>query len=162
MNKLAELHQSIAPLRFLIGTWEGWGSGRYPTIDAFKYTETLRVWHVGRPFLCFEQSTWETAGNPLHIETGYYRYGPENLVELTVAHPSGLAEVSEGELLTSEDGSHQLKLASQSIASTSTAKEVTAIQRSVEVSGSVLTYRLSMAAVGIPVAEHLEAQLRRL
>jgi tRNA1(Val) A37 N6-methylase TrmN6 len=76
-------------------------------------------------------------------------------VELVVAHPNGHAEVAEGELRGTS-----ISLATTTLASTSTAKQVVALERDINVVGETLTYELRMAAVGQPLEGHLQAELR--
>jgi THAP4-like, heme-binding beta-barrel domain len=93
------LHPDVAPLSFLLGSWMGEGKGFYSTIEPFEYGEEIRVWHVGKPVLPYAQRTWSLEdGRPLHAETGFWRMGGEDRVELVVAHPNGHAEVAEGTL----------------------------------------------------------------
>jgi nitrobindin-like protein len=92
----------------------------------------------------------------LHAETGYLRLAPRGHVELVLAHPNGLVEVSEGTVSGTE-----LELHSRLVGRTSTAKEVTALSRHVQVEGDELRYTLAMAAVGRGDTEHLHACLRR-
>jgi hypothetical protein len=153
----AELNAGVAPLRFLLGTWVGEGRGEYPTIESFAYGEEVRWWHLGKPFLAYSQRTWSLDdGRPLHSEMGYWRCHPAGRVELVLAHPTGVVEVDEGQL----EG-QVIELGSVHVVFTSTAKDVRAMSRRVEVDGDVLRYRVSMAAVGQPLVHHLAAELRR-
>jgi hypothetical protein len=152
------LHPNVAPLAGLLGTWRGEGEGRYPTIASFRYGEQVRFWHVGKPFLAYEQRTWAADDRrPLHSESGYWRAGPDGHVEVVLAHPTGIVEVLEGRL---EAG--RIDLASASVVCTSTAKRVSAIERHFELGDGVLRYTLAMAAVGVPLRPHLTAELRRV
>lgn len=151
------LHGDVAVLAFLLGTWRGEGEGRYPTIDAFSYGEELRIGHSGKPFLSWAQRTWSLDdGRPLHVESGYLRATPGDRVELVIAHPTGVAELAEGEVHGTT-----VELSSRLVGCTSTAKPVTAISRRLEVEGDLLRYSLSMAAVGRAESDHLSAALRR-
>ncbi len=150
-------HPDIAPVAWLLGTWRGEGAGTFPTIQPFRYGEELRFWHVGKPFLAFAQRTWALDdGRPLHAESGYWRPHPGGLVELVLAEPSGLASIYEGRV-----AGHRVELATTTIASAPTAKEVTRVVRAYELrDGGVLACTLAMAAVGQPLAHHLAADLR--
>ena len=118
----------------------------------------MRFWHVGKPYLAYAQRTWRLADDfPLHAEMGYWRATGGGRVELVLAHPTGVTEVQEGRV----EG-QVVELASTGVGATSTAKEVTALARRVEVSGDTLAYRLWLAAVGQPLQHHLAAELRRV
>lgn len=153
----AELHPDVVPLAFLLGTWVGEGRGEYPTIESFGYGEEVRWWHVGKPFLAYSQRTWSLDdGRPLHSEAGYWRTQPVGRVELVLAHPTGIVEVEEGQV----EGT-VIELGTTHTARTSSAKDVRALSRHLEVHRDVLSYQLAMAAVGQPLQHHLAGALRR-
>lgn len=156
----------LEPLRVLLGTWRGEGRGLYPTIESFRYLEEVRFWHVGKPFLAYEQRTRSPETRlPMHSESGYWRVllatdataeGTTPL-EVVLAHPSGLAEILVGELQ-----GRRLTLATTTVARTPTAKEVLAVERHLVLEDDdTLSYELHMAAVGQPMQLHLSATLHR-
>ncbi|CAN5725658.1 FABP family protein [soil metagenome] len=158
MAQTTAVHEAIEPLAGLLGTWRGRGRGFYPTVEDFLYDEEATFSHIGKAFLVYGQRTWSAVdGAPLHSETGYWRAVGPGRLEVVLAHPLGIVEVSEGIV-----GDNRIELGSTSLARSSTAKEVTSLTRVYELDGDRLTYSLGMAAVGRPLGGHLEAVLERV
>jgi THAP4-like, heme-binding beta-barrel domain len=158
---VANLHPGVAALAPLLGTWAGRGEGEYPTIQPFGYLEEVTFGHVGKPFLVYSQRTRAgDDGRPLHAETGYLRVPSPDRVELVLAHPTGITEIQEG-TVSAAGATLQLEMTATAIGLASSAKEVTALSRSIRVDGDELTYTLRLGAVGQPLQHHLAATLRR-
>ena len=157
-----ELHPDVAVLAPLLGTWEGSGTGEYPTIEDFTYLESITFSHVGKPFIAYSQRTRHPdTGAPMHAETGYLRVPIAGSIEIVMAQPTGLAEIYEGAVV---GGTVALVIdvRSSSVTATPTAKEVTLTERTISVTGDDLHYTFRMAAVGRPLQHHLSATLRRV
>jgi hypothetical protein len=160
------LHPQIEPVAALLGTWTGRGRGEYPTIQAFEYAESITFTHVGKPFLAYSQRTRSlgrpgSPPQPMHAESGYWRFPSPGRVEVVLSHPTGVVEIEEGTVSIRLDGSLVIDLSTTTVALTSTAKEVTSLQRRFHVHGDTLDYEVAMAAVGTPLLPHLYATLYR-
>jgi hypothetical protein len=153
-----ELHPEAARIAFLLGTWRGEGRGEYPTIESFSFGEEIRFWHIGKPFLIYSQRTWNPKTMaPMHGEFGYWRPVADDRIEIVITHPTGITEIQEGTLAPKK-----IDVRATLVGRTSTAKEVTALERTFEVDGDLLRYELRMAAVGQPLQHHLSAELKRV
>jgi hypothetical protein len=159
-NALPPEHPAIAPLSFLLGRWEGAGVGGYPTIESFRFGQEIVFSHIGKPYLTYTSRSWrlDDEGNktePLAMETGFWRPQPGNKVEVLLAHPTGIVEIYLGEV-----SGTRVDLATDVVARTETAKEVTAGKRLYGLIGDDLAYAYDMAAVGQGLQPHLSAQLK--
>jgi hypothetical protein len=158
---VVDLHSSVAGLAPLLGVWAGQGRGVYPTIEPFEYFEEVTFGHVGKPFLSYVQKTRAVSdGRPLHAESGYLRVPAADRIELVLAHPTGVTELAEGDLSV-RGATIEVELVATTIGRSASAKEVTALGRSIRIDADELTYTVHMGAVGQPLQQHLTATLRR-
>jgi THAP4-like, heme-binding beta-barrel domain len=154
-------HPSLAPLSFLLGTWEGAGVVGYPTIESAQFGEEITFSHNGKPYLIYTSRTWlldeqGQIGRPSHMETGFWRPQPEGQLEVLIVHPTGIAEVYLGQVTGTK-----IEMATDAVVRTATAKEVTAGRRLYGLVGGDLAYAYDMAGVGQPLQAHTSAQLKR-
>jgi hypothetical protein len=162
-EQVSGIHPALEHIGWLVGTWWGFGVGGYPTIDSFRYEQELRFAHDGRPFLQYSSRTWlvDDDGNrvrPSASEVGWWRPGATARdLEVLLAHHSGVVEVYVGEVAFSK-----IELASDVVARTNTAKDVTALKRLYGKVENDLAYAIDMAAEGQPLQSHLSARLRRV
>ena len=171
-------HPAIAPLSFLLGRWKGTGKGGYPSIEDFDFAQEISFTHIGKPYLSYTSRTWLLTtdadgklvrgedgqlqrSGPLAVETGFWRPQPDSMVEVVLAHPTGIAEIYVGEVAGT-----RIDLATDVVARTRTAKPVTAGKRLYGLVPSEtregendLAYAYDMAAVGLPLTPHLSAVL---
>ncbi len=174
------LHPACEPLAALLGVWKGSGHGAYPTVEPFTYLEEVSFVHVGKPFLVYSQKTVNPYTNqPMHAEFGYWRPAENSTLEVILAHPTGVTEVTEGSFQEIGDAEEpadadnsatenlRIELRSVAIGLTSTAKEVTQINRVFTLANqpnskpAKLSYTLEMAAVGQPLQFHIAAELEK-
>jgi hypothetical protein len=156
------LHDSLAPLRFLIGRWEGAGVVGYPTIESAQFGQEVSFSHNGKPFLYYLSRTWlldadGAVSRPLAMETGFWRPQPDNQLEVLLVHPTGITEIYLGQITGTK-----IEMATDAVLRTASAKEVTAGRRLYGLIGTDLGYAYDMAAVGQPLQSHVSAQLKRV
>jgi hypothetical protein len=157
-----EPHPSLAPLRYLLGRWEGAGVVGYPTIESVRFGQEITFGQNGKPFLSYRSRTWlldedGQLGRPLAMECGFWRPQPDGRLEVVLAHPTGITEVYLGVVTGTK-----IEMATDAVVRTSTAKEVTAGRRLYGLIGQDLGYAYDMAAVGQPLQPHVSAQLKRV
>jgi THAP4-like, heme-binding beta-barrel domain len=157
-----EPHPALAPLRFLLGRWEGAGVVGYPTIESTQFGQEVTFAHNGKPYLIYSSRTWKLdqdgqTGAPLAMETGFWRPQPDGQLEVLLAHPTGITEIYLGQV-----SGTKIEMATDVVTRTSTAKEVNAGRRLYGLIGADLGYAYDMAAVGQPLQAHVSAQLKRV
>ncbi len=156
-------HPLLAPVVDLLGTWQGRGTGSYPSLESdFAYAQEVTLTHDGRPFLHYEARAWliDADGTPLRPsarESGWWRLQPEGRIEALITQPTGIAEISVGRATADA-----VELVTEEVAVTPTAKEVKATRRRYTRTGAgTLTFTHDLAAVGHPLQHHLAARLHR-
>src|SRR5260370_16743446 len=93
MTDEPEPHPSLAPLRFLLGRWEGAGVVGYPTIESAQFGQEITFSQNGNPYLIYSSRTWLLdeeghIGRPLAMETGFCRPQPDRQLEARLVHPT--------------------------------------------------------------------------
>jgi hypothetical protein len=144
-------------LSFLLGTWRGSGHQEYPTVDDADYEEELTFSTRGDPFLTYVQRAWSpVSGATLHAESGFWRPGEHDVLEVCLGHPLGLTEVSEGTI----EGT-TIELRSRSIGRATTGEPVSGVKRRYVAEGDTMRYDLWMALDSVAMTHHLSATLFR-
>lgn len=157
------MHALLEPFAAFIGTWRGEGVGGYPSLDAdFRYGEQIVIADYGKPVLAFSSTSWSLDDErPLSRQEGFWRPTSPTGLEVVLAIASGLTAVYYGHLVIGPAGEH-IEMATDIVARTSTAKEVTAEKRMYAVRADKLMYAVDMAAVGHELTPHLSAALDRV
>lgn len=142
----------VEPIAFLLGEWEGEGRGLWD--DDFRFTDRLRFACDGRPLVAFTEETFVTDGAPSHGEAGYLLTKPGGVVHMTVAEPSGVAEI-----LTGVGSGARLELHSLDIAFAPGARAVSSTARRLFLDGEALIVEVDIGVGGEPAAPHTRSVL---
>lgn len=151
------MHELLQPLAPLLGSWRGFGRGRYPVIEDFGYEEEARFWHFGKPVLAYASRSWRRGTKtPLHDEMGFWRVQDDGSIEVVLAHSTGLADVMRGRVRET-----RIELVSTGYTKTPTGTAADQQERVIQLDGDTLTYEMAMSFAGHPLQNHLRARLRR-
>lgn len=149
------------PLRSLVGVWEGWGRGGFPTIEPFVYRERLEVSEAGMAVLHYRQQTWRQVDDEevsSHIETGFVGMAEGGEVAVLNAQGVDRVEVLRGSMTANGEGM-VVDVASVVVAHDD---RVIHTWRSYHLSGNRLRYTMGMATGRVPGgAVHLTGDLTR-
>jgi hypothetical protein len=155
------LHPDLMPLAWLVGTWRGKGRGEYPNVPGFQFAQEVSFNHDGRPFLNYFSRSWIIDENdeiirPAASEVGFWRIKEKNVLEVLLAHNTGIAEGWVGLAQGAK-----IQLAMDQGYSSPTAKIVTAGSRLYGLVEGELFTSYDMAAQGQTLQAHLWSSLER-
>lgn len=166
---VVDVPQDLKPIGWLIGRWIGVGTGQYPTIEDFRFEQEVAFSCDGRPFLTYWSRSWllDVDGarvRPLATESGFWRARPGNVVEVTMAHPTGFAETWLGTLdvtgmTNATITGARLDLRTEQVLRTPSAKDYEAGHRLYGLVNGRLLWTFDMAAMGESMTNHLAVSL---
>ncbi|CAN2173461.1 Uncharacterised protein family UPF0678 [Candidatus Nanopelagicaceae bacterium] len=157
------LHEDLYPVAWMVGKWGGKGMGEWPGADKFEFVQEVTFRHDGRPFLEYTSKSWiiDSEGNhirPGASEMGYWRIKPNKVIELLLAHSTG---ISEGWLGKISDDRPAIQLALDHAYVAPTAKGVTDGARLYGLVEGQLFTSYDMAAPGKELQAHIWSSLER-
>lgn len=153
---------TLEALLRLIGTWEGFGTIEFPTLETVPYREVLEI-QEGRngQYLHYLQHTWrQEDGREIgsHHETGFITTGVNGTIRILSAQGSDRVEILHGDV-SSKGGVVAIELTSIDIAGDD---RMIRSWRSLQLDGEELAYTMGMATTQVPEgAIHLTARLNR-
>jgi hypothetical protein len=155
------LHPDLIPLAWLVGTWRGKGHGEYPNVKGFQFAQEVSFNHDGRPFLNYFSRSWVIDENDEIVrqsasEVGFWRIKENNILEVILAHNTGIAEGWVGLVQGAK-----IQLVMDQGYSAPSAKIVTAGSRLYGLVEGELFTSYDMAAQGQTLQAHLWSSLER-
>jgi hypothetical protein len=160
----APLSDALLAVLPLVGEWTGRGVGAVSSTGVgFTFRQHVTFAHDGRPFLAYESRSWlideqDRDIRPAFRESGFWRpgAGPDDLEVVTVSI-TGLTQ-----LFVGTAGDQRWEIATTSIVSTPTAKQVAGERRLYAISGDTLAYATELALSPDKYTPHLNATLQRV
>ena len=161
------LAPEVYPIAWLVGTWSGAGEIVYPGIPRAEVAAEVVIAHDGGPYLSWT-STIRVAGDGTvwSTEAGFWRVPPErpaeipadrHPVELLLADPAGHLTLYVGMV-----GNGRIDLASDLVARTPDASEMTAATRLFGLVEGDLLWTWDIAAFGEPLQSYASLRMARL
>ena len=163
------LSPEVYPLAWLVGRWRGAGEISHPATGERAFVNDVVFDHDGGPYLRYESTITVGEGDDAAVwstETGYWRISSDrpaglpadhHAVELLLADASGRLS-----LFLGTTGKGQIHLATDFVARTATAVEVTAAKRMYGNVDGRLLWAEDLAAFGEPMRSYAAAQLDRV
>ncbi len=158
----SDLHPSLTPLVFLLGTWQGAGVAEFPGQEACNFGQEVVFGHDGRDFLEYASRAWllDDEGKrvrPLESEHGYWRIA-DRQVEAVMIRDQGVAEIWYGELA---EGKPQLDLATDAVARTAASPEYTGGKRLYGYVNGDLMWVGEKSTPEVPLRPYMSAHLKK-
>ncbi|MYR06706.1 FABP family protein [Gordonia sp. SID5947] len=101
----ADLHSGLLALLPMVGVWQGEGEGNDPdTGEDYHFAQQIIVSHDGQNFLNWQARSWVIDDDARFVgpdlrETGFWRIGDDDTIELLLAHAEGSIELFYGQPL---------------------------------------------------------------
>ncbi|NDK88740.1 FABP family protein [Gordonia desulfuricans] len=98
----ADLHPGLLALLPMVGVWRGEGEANDPESgEDYHFAQQIVVSHDGQNFLNWESRSWVIDEDANYVrpdlrETGYWRIGEDDTIELLLAHAEGSVELFYG------------------------------------------------------------------
>ncbi|KAF0969282.1 MULTISPECIES: FABP family protein [Gordonia] len=98
----ADLHPGLLALLPLVGVWRGEGEGHDADTDTdYHFAQQIVVSHDGQNFLTWESRSWVIDDDAVFVrpdlrESGFWRIGEDDTIELLLAHAEGSVELFYG------------------------------------------------------------------
>jgi hypothetical protein len=96
-----DLHPGLLALLPMVGVWRGEGEGNHPETGDYHFGQQLVISHDGQNYLNWEARSWtidEDANfvGPDARESGFWRIGEDDTIELLLTHAEGWVEIFYG------------------------------------------------------------------
>ncbi|MCV2393190.1 FABP family protein [Actinotalea sp. M2MS4P-6] len=161
------LAPEVYPLAFLVGRWRGSGEVAYPQVPRAEVVADVVVDHDGGPYLTWSaQLRLKDDDHVWATESGFWRVPPDRPadlpegrfpVELLLADPAGHLTLYAGVV-----GNGRIDLASDLVARTPDAAELTAATRLYGMVEGELMWTWDIAAFGEPLQSYAAARMSRV
>lgn len=96
-----DLHPGLLALIPLVGVWRGEGEGHDPDTGDYHFGQQIIIGHDGQNYLTWQSRTWVIDDDANYVgpdrrETGFWRIGENDDIELLLTHAEGWVEIFYG------------------------------------------------------------------
>ncbi|MFM9377618.1 FABP family protein [Gordonia sp. VNK21] len=97
-----DLHPGLLALLPMVGVWEGEGEGHDPISgEDYPFGQQIIISHDGGNYLCWQSRSWVLDEDGAYVrpdlrESGFWRIGEDDTVELLLTHAEGSIELYYG------------------------------------------------------------------